>query len=115
MDLVYNYSYYLYNYWDEIQDNRTKSYPLVAVHPITMSAIMYSYYLIVTKIGPTMLKNHAPFQLRRLMFSYNMVMVTVNGFFLYEAIRRSDYFRFLGQFEYPDRNDSSPETMEVSE
>lgn len=110
--LLYNYTYYLHGYWYEIQDERTKDLPLVAVHPLTMTSIMLAYFLFVTKFGPMYMKDRAPFQLRKLMFVYNFVMVGVNGFYLYEALRRSDYLRRFLDFQYPDRSIVSTETME---
>lgn len=113
MDSLYHYTYYAYGYWNEIQDERTKVYPLVGVHPITMAGIMYAYYLAVLKIGPSWMKDRPAFQLRQVMFIYNVTMVFVNGFFLFESVRRCDYGRRLFDFDYPDRSDVAPETLKV--
>jgi len=114
MDQLYHYIYYLYGYWNEIQDERTKSYPLVAVHPLTIGAIMYAYYLAVTKFGPALMKDRPPFQLRRTMFVYNVTMVCVNAFFLYQSVRRSNYLMRLLDFNYPDRRIRTPDILMVS-
>lgn len=111
MDHLYHYTYYAYGYWNEIQDERTKSYPLVAVHPITMAGIMGAYFLAVTKIGPSWMKDRPAFQLRQLMIVYNITMVCVNAFFLFESVRRSNYGQRLLDFKYPDRSDVSSETL----
>lgn len=113
MEHLYHYTYYAYGYWNEIQDERTKGYPLVAVHPITMAGIMGAYFLAVTKIGPSWMKDRPAFQLRQLMFAYNITMVFVNAFFLFESVRRCDYGRRLLDFKYPDRSDVSSETLKV--
>ncbi len=105
--------YYLHQYWIDIQDPRTKPYPLVDVSPWTMANIMFAYYFIVTKIGPQLMKNHEPFKLRKIMFIYNVIMVLVNGYFFKEAISRIDYGRRIIDWQYPDRNDFKPQTLEV--
>lgn len=106
--------YYLSQYWIDAQDKRTVGYPLVGVQPWTFAAIMYAYYALVTKIGPAWMKHRPAYQLRKTMFCYNLLMVMINAFFFYEAIRRSDYFRRLFMFDYPDASDNSPETLWVS-
>lgn len=78
-----------------------------------MAGIMYAYYLAVLKIGPSFMKDRPAFQLRKVMFAYNIIMVFVNGFFLFESVRRCDYGRRLLDFKYPDRSDVSPETLKV--
>lgn len=111
----YDYTYYLYGYWNDVQDQRTKHYPLVDIQPLTMALIMYAYYALVTKIGPNYMRNRKPMEIRNIMFAYNVLMVGVNAFFFYEAVRRLDYMRRLLIFEYPDKNDRSEQTLWVSD
>jgi hypothetical protein len=40
-------------------------------------------------------------------------MVLVNGYFFKEAISRIDYGRRIIDWQYPDRNDFKPQTLEV--
>lgn len=106
--------YYLSQYWIDVQDKRTVDYPLVSLQPWTFASIMFVYFLLVTKIGPAWMKNREAYQLRNTMFTYNVIMVIVNAYFFWEAVRRLDYFRRLFVFDYPDINDNTPETLWVS-
>ena len=111
---LYHYTYYLWGYFLEHQDPRTKNYPLVSLSPYSIALIMYFYYLLVTKIGRKFMKNRQPFQLRKTMFIYNIFMVIINAYFFYEAISYCDYLRVFLNFDYPDSSDRSPETIRVS-
>ncbi|KAH9419865.1 Elongation of very long chain fatty acids protein 7 [Dermatophagoides pteronyssinus] len=108
---LYHYTYYLWGYFVEHQDPRTKNYPLVSLSPYSIALIMYFYYLLVTKIGRKFMKNRQPFQLRKTMFIYNIIMVIINAYYFYEAISYCDYLRVFLNFDYPDSSDRSPETI----
>lgn len=110
---LYHCTYYLYGYWNEIQDPRTKHLPFVDVQPWTIGLVMYTYYLLVTKIGPAWMRDRKAYQLRGLMFIYNTIMVFINAFYFYQAIRLSDYLRVFLNFKYPDRDDMSSGEMWV--
>lgn len=110
----YDYTYYFYGYWIDMQDPRTVNLPLVGVQPYTIAVLMYVYYAFVTKIGPALLKDRPAFQLRRTMLIYNIIMVIINAYFFYEAVSYSDYFKVFLNFDYPDSSDWSPDTLRVS-
>ena len=111
---LYERSYYVYGYWYEITDKRTAHYPLVSCHPVVIAAIMYTYYIVMTKLGPEFMKNRKPMDLRRTMMFYNVTMIAINGYYFFQALYRSDYLMRLFDFHYPDRNDVRPHTMTVS-
>ncbi|XP_055382331.1 elongation of very long chain fatty acids protein 4-like [Condylostylus longicornis] len=61
---------------DELVDRRTKGWLLVDSYTEVLGCIGF-YYLIVL-IGPNLMKNRKPFQLKFLMISYNFLMCLLN-------------------------------------
>src|SRR5699024_2116819 len=90
---------------------RTLHYPLVQGGPEQVLAIVGFYFLFVTKIGPAIMKDRAPYVLRGPMLVYNMFMVVVNIFFFVCLMSRIDYGRRFLNFKFPDPNDRSPDTL----
>lgn len=72
--------------WQDEGDPRVVDKPLMGDGPWTMLVIMSSYVLFVKKIGPRLMKDRDPFQLRGLIIAYNAIMVATNFWFFTEAI-----------------------------
>ena len=104
--------YYLHRYWIEECDPRTREYTIVTGGPQRLLAIMCLWLLFVTKIGPQMMANRKPFDLRRVMFIYNIVMVILNAYFFTLSIRWLDYGRRIFEFQFPSREDTSEATLQ---
>ena len=85
------YEYYMTQYWNERCDPRTVHLPLMNGGPWSLLAILVAYFLFVTRFGPKWMSNRNPFELRRLMLLYNVTMVAINLFFLYQSILWLDY------------------------
>lgn len=58
-------NYYLFEYWIEHGDPRNVNYPLMSGGPLPVLTIVLVYLLFVTKIGPKIMKNRKPFELKR--------------------------------------------------
>ncbi|CAG2100581.1 unnamed protein product [Medioppia subpectinata] len=101
----------LYDYWLDFPDPRTKHYPVVGMSPLTFGLIMASYVWFVTSIGPKLMKNREPFQLRSVMLVYNTAMVAINTYFFAMVVVHCDYGKRFLDFKYPDRNDWSARTL----
>ena len=100
-------NYALHQYWVECQDPRTKHLFLVDISPISFALIMFSYVLFAKYIGPQLMKNRKPMDLRSLMLIYNTSMVAINAFFFTYVLLNCQYGRRFLDFQYPDPNDMS--------
>jgi hypothetical protein len=74
--------YWLHQYWDEASDPRTRNYLLVNPSLVTMSTLMVIYMLLVVIIIPAFMKNRKPFNLKKAIISYDVLMVKKTNFFL---------------------------------
>jgi elongation of very long chain fatty acids protein 7 len=105
--------YYLYQYWVDECDPRTKTYLLVSGGPKLLLIFMSIWLLFVTKIGPNLMANRKAFELRKTMFVYNIFMVISNAYFFVLSIQWLNYGKRLFEFEFPPRSDTSKETLLV--
>ncbi|XP_034241940.1 elongation of very long chain fatty acids protein 7-like [Thrips palmi] len=72
----------LWNYCDP----RSCNLPL-ATNPLHLAAILGVYLYFVLSLGPRLMKNRPPFELRTIMLVYNGVQVVWCGYLFYECIR----------------------------
>jgi len=63
--------------------------------------IISAYLLFAIVIGPKLMSNRKPFELRRPIFVYNIVMVILNVYFFFESICAYEFGTALLNFEYP--------------
>jgi hypothetical protein len=113
LDASTGYHYYMHQFWDDRCDPRTNHLPLMSGGPWNLMAILMAYFVIVTKLGPKWMKNRNPFELRSLMLLYNVVMVSINLFFLYESVQWLHFGTRLLEFKFPDNRDTSAASMRV--
>lgn len=72
----------LYNQLMLKSDQRVKDWPLMS-GPLPTMAICLTYILIVKKIGPHLMRDRKPFDIRLLMIVYNFLMVIISGIIVY--------------------------------
>lgn len=65
-------------------DPRLKEYPLME-SPIPMTAILLCYLFFVLYLGPRIMANRKPFQLKEAMIVYNFMLVALSIFIVYEV------------------------------
>lgn len=53
--------------------------------PVTMSAILLCYLFFVLYLGPRMMANRKPFQLKEAMITYNFGLVALSIYIVYEV------------------------------
>lgn len=99
-----DYFYYLHQYYYDQQDPRTQHLPLITIPPYAMFLLMSSYLLLSTKVTPYLMKNRPAFQLRKIMFIYNISMVLANFYFFCLILPRLNFGWKLLEFEYPSRD-----------
>lgn len=91
-------------------DPRTNSWPLVG-SPAPIMSIIGVYFLLVTFIGPRLMANRKPLELRNVMLVYNFAMIFINAFFFGLSVRWLDFGRQLLVFEFPSTQDKSDEEI----
>ena len=103
--------YYVYQFWYDSCDPRTKNFPLIGSGPWPTIFVVLLYLLFVLCVGPKIMKNREPFQLRAPMFVYNTATVVINLYFMYESYQWLEGGRQLYDFKWPDGEDWSERTM----
>lgn len=75
-------------------DPRTANFPL-ANSPIPILLICASYLYFITKLGPRLMANRKPFQLKGFMIAYNIIQVVLNlslaSYSLYNSVLKGKY------------------------
>ncbi|XP_053203639.1 elongation of very long chain fatty acids protein 7-like [Panonychus citri] len=78
MSLIFN----SYNSIMELSDKRLADWPLMS-SPLSTMTICLSYVYFVKYLGPKLMKNRPPFELRGLMIAYNFLMVLISALIVY--------------------------------
>lgn len=65
-------------------DVRVRDYPLMQ-SPVEMTSILLVYVLFAVSVGPRLMANRKPFGLNSAMIVYNLSMVLMNGYIVYEV------------------------------
>ena len=78
--------YLLSKYWQDNGNPRTSGLPLIREGPWFTFFVIGVYLLFVTKLGPSMMRKRAPYQLRMPMLVYNTSMVVINFYFLLKSL-----------------------------
>ncbi|PWA25369.1 hypothetical protein CCH79_00005302, partial [Gambusia affinis] len=73
----------LHGYIISRTDTRVKDYPLMQ-SPLQMTSILLAYIFFSVYVGPRMMANRKPFGLNRAMVIYNLSMVLLNAYIVYE-------------------------------
>jgi len=104
-------SYYLNDYWEEIADSRSNDLPLIRGGLWKILAIMSTYLLLTRSILPKYMESREPFQLKKLILTYNAFMVLANAYIFFRVSLYLDYGRIFLDFKYPSRDDTSQQTL----
>lgn len=73
-------------YFNIALDPRLKDYPLMQ-SPATMTTILLCYLFFVLYLGPRIMANRKPFQLKEAMIVYNFMLVALSIYIVYEVSR----------------------------
>jgi elongation of very long chain fatty acids protein 7 len=78
-----------------------------------LTTILISYLLFALYLGPKMMANRKPYELRGPIFVYNIFMVILNVYFFFESISAYEFGRALMDFEFPphDSKHITPQEM----
>lgn len=84
-------NYYYNDFWDDVGDPRIKNYPLMSGGPWHIFTIIASYIYFVKVLGPTMMKNRPPMEIKSIILAYNIFMVFSNAYFFYFTAKNTDF------------------------
>lgn len=77
--------YYYFDVWQKTGDPRINHFPFMEGGPWTVIAIIGAYIYFVKIAGPKWMATRKPFNIKPVIFSYNVAMVFINAFFFYTA------------------------------
>ncbi len=69
----------------EVRDKRVDDWPLMA-SPWPTVTLCAAYVYCVTALGPTLMRDRQPFQLKNTILVYNLVQVLMSAYVVYEAL-----------------------------
>lgn len=78
-------NYYYFDIWQIQGDPRVNPYAFLNSGPWSTLAMIAAYLYFVKILGPELMKDRKPFQLRGLMVFYNFTMVAVSAWMFYEG------------------------------
>ncbi|XP_039494729.1 elongation of very long chain fatty acids protein isoform X4 [Drosophila santomea] len=86
--MIEDYLTMFYDGWRDLMDNksdpRTRDYPLMS-SPFPTIAISLTYAYIVKVLGPKLMENRKPFELRKVLIVYNAAQVIFSAWLFYES------------------------------
>uniref|UniRef100_A0A8C0QQW6 Elongation of very long chain fatty acids protein n=2 Tax=Canis lupus familiaris TaxID=9615 RepID=A0A8C0QQW6_CANLF len=91
----------LYQEMMKYADPRLQGYPLMG-SPLLMTSILLTYVYFVLSLGPRIMANRKPFQLRGFMIVYNFSLVALSLYIVYEMVRVAWLFLFSKFIELMD-------------
>uniref|UniRef100_A0A5F9D7V9 Elongation of very long chain fatty acids protein n=1 Tax=Oryctolagus cuniculus TaxID=9986 RepID=A0A5F9D7V9_RABIT len=91
----------LYHEMMKHADPRMQGYPLMG-SPLLMTSILLTYVYFVLSLGPRIMANRKPFQLRGFMIVYNFSLVALSLYIVYEMVRVAWLFLFSKFIELID-------------
>uniref|UniRef100_A0A5F5PUA1 Elongation of very long chain fatty acids protein n=1 Tax=Equus caballus TaxID=9796 RepID=A0A5F5PUA1_HORSE len=91
----------LYQEMMKCADPRIQGYPLMG-SPLLMTSILLTYVYFVLSLGPRIMANRKPFQLRSFMIVYNFSLVALSLYIVYEMVRVAWLFLFSKFIELMD-------------
>ncbi|XP_061776375.1 elongation of very long chain fatty acids protein 1a isoform X2 [Nerophis ophidion] len=92
-------------------DPRVKDYPLVRC-PVKMTSILVSYVILAVYVGPRLMANRKPFNLKTAMIVYNFSMVLLNSYIVYEFMMSGWATTFTWKCDLIDPS-SSPQALRM--
>uniref|UniRef100_A0AAG5CP12 Elongation of very long chain fatty acids protein n=1 Tax=Anopheles atroparvus TaxID=41427 RepID=A0AAG5CP12_ANOAO len=83
MALIMKYIDSMHHYMEKYGDPRTKDWPLMS-SPLPTLALCLGYVYLVKVLGPRLMENRKPFQLKNTLIVYNFVQVVFSAWLFYE-------------------------------
>lgn len=96
--------YFMYQYWEEQGDPLSSKIFLTKYGLYMPIMTMVIYYLLVTRIIPSLLQNRDAFQLKWVLVGFNMMMVLINLYFFTQTFIHYNYGMDMFDFDFPRKD-----------
>uniref|UniRef100_A0A3Q2R328 Elongation of very long chain fatty acids protein 1 n=2 Tax=Fundulus heteroclitus TaxID=8078 RepID=A0A3Q2R328_FUNHE len=103
----------IYDYLLSKIDPRIKEYPLMQ-SPVPMTAILLVYLFFILYLGPRIMANRKPFQLKEPMIVYNFLLVALSVYIVYEFLMSGWATTYTWRCDPIDTSDSPQALRMVS-
>nr|WAH70731.1 ELOVL fatty acid elongase 1a [Eleutheronema rhadinum] len=100
-----------HNYLQSRTDVRVRDYPLMQ-NPVEMTSILLAYVFFSVYVGPRFMANRKPFHLKTAMIIYNLSMVLLNAFIVYEFLMAGWATTYTWRCDLVDYS-TSPQTLRM--
>uniref|UniRef100_A0A3Q2Q3W6 Elongation of very long chain fatty acids protein 1 n=1 Tax=Fundulus heteroclitus TaxID=8078 RepID=A0A3Q2Q3W6_FUNHE len=100
-------------FWFHWADPRIKEYPLMQ-SPVPMTAILLVYLFFILYLGPRIMANRKPFQLKEPMIVYNFLLVALSVYIVYEFLMSGWATTYTWRCDPIDTSDSPQALRMVS-
>lgn len=101
----------IYDYLLAGFDPRVKEYPMMQ-NPVSMSVTLLCYLFFVLYLGPRLMANRKPFQLKEAMIVYNFLLVGLSIYIVYEFLMSGWATTYTWRCDAIDTSDS-PEALRM--
>lgn len=101
MALIMKYIDSIHHYMDKYSDPRTRDWPLMS-SPLPTLALCLGYVYLVKVVGPRLMENRKPFQLKNTLIVYNFVQVVFSAWLFYEMVHACWWYYFSKFTEFFD-------------
>lgn len=91
--------YFFDQYFEDVRHPVSVSFPVANWTALTFFTLILSFVLFVTKIGPALMQNREPFVLKRPIFYYNILMVSLNLYIFWFVIKATSYGTRIFSFQ----------------
>ncbi|XP_074036575.1 very long chain fatty acid elongase AAEL008004 isoform X2 [Leptinotarsa decemlineata] len=88
--------FFLNKFLSQYVDNRLAGWPLMS-NPLLIMAITILYIYTAKKLGPALMENRKPFNLKKTLFVYNLMQVIFSSWLFYRMVS-TVYWYFISKF-----------------
>lgn len=114
LDKASAYLEYAYTgFWDAHGDPRVKSYALLSSGPWQMIGICFVYLYFVKRLGPQLMADRKPFDLKNPIRAYNLLMVLLNMYGIVNVCRLMNFGLDIWGCRPIDRNASDKKSLDI--
>lgn len=100
-------------FWDQHGDPRVKSYPLMGGGPWPVVGMCLTYLYIVKVLGPRLMADRKPFDLKNPIRVYNFLMVVLNIYGVVQACRLLNFGLDIWGCRPIDHNATDKKSMDI--
>lgn len=93
-----------------LADPRTRMWPFMG-SPVAVIAVLSFYLLFAIRLGPWLMRNREPFNIRRVVVAYNVAMVCLSAYFIWVSVEYTKLRSSGSLFCWPSDSRPTAENM----